>query len=436
MDAMQRQVGTNTSITKEEFLTRISKLQELLRVNSMSGFLVTQHIGLYYLTGSMQAGFAFIPAEGDAVFYVRRSVERARAEAAIRVEPLTSFRGFKGQLESEYPHLFAHTASTSTSTPTSTSTSSTATSTQRDDVPRIATEMDVLPAQTYSKLAELFASMGGSILMDGSAWLRRLRMVKSAYEINRIEAAAIVVAEAIEEAAAELREGMTELAFMARIEYGIRVRGHLGLMRTRSYNMEVMTGMLGAGSAAAEPSAFDGPAGGRGLSPAAPQSVSHRAIGRGEPILIDIGCCIDGYVIDQTRVAVIGQLPDKLAEAYEHSVTMIRKAEQQMMPGTSCESLYLAALEQADQFGLAEHFMGYRENRVKFLGHGIGLEVDEWPVLARGFNDPLEPGMVLAVEPKFTFPGEGVVGIENTYLITPSGPRQLTRSPEELIIIP
>jgi len=420
------------AITKEEFLTRIGKLQELLHVNSISGFLVTQHIGLYYLTGSMQAGFAFIPAEGDAIFYVRRSVERARAEAAIRVEPLTSFRGFKGQLESDYPHLFGHSASTSTSI----SSTSVETKSEAEAVPRIATEMDVLPAQTYSKLAEVFASMGGSILTDGSAFLRRLRMVKSAYEINRIEAAALVVAEAIEEAAAELREGMTELAFMARIEYGIRMRGHLGIMRTRSYNMEVMTGMLGAGSAAAEPSAFDGPAGGRGLSAAAPQSVSHRAIGRGEPILIDIGCCIDGYVIDQTRMAVIGQLPDKLAEAYDHSVTMIRKAEQQMIPGTSCESLYIAALEQAEQLGLAEHFMGYRENRVKFLGHGIGLEVDEWPVLARGFSDPLEPGMVLAVEPKFTFPGEGVVGIENTYLITPSGPRQLTRSSEEIIIIP
>jgi Xaa-Pro aminopeptidase len=295
--------------------------------------------------------------------------------------------------------------------------------------------MDVLPAQTFAKLSEILYEGKGD-LTDGSSLLRKVRMIKSDWEIGRIEAAAQAVHEALQTALGILREGVTELELMARIEYELRLRGHIGAMRTRGYNMEIFTGMLGAGEAAAEPSAFDGPAGGRGLGPAAAQSVSRRPIGRGEPILIDIGCCIDGYVIDQTRTAVIGSLTDDLGAAYAHAEAIIRETERLMRPGSSPEAVYTAALEQAAAAGLSGHFMGFGADQVKFLGHGIGLEVDEWPVLARGFRDPLESGMVIAVEPKFTFPGRGVVGIENSYLITDQGPRQLTKSPEGLIVLP
>ncbi|MBB3071308.1 Xaa-Pro aminopeptidase [Paenibacillus baekrokdamisoli] len=427
----------------DEIKARVERLQKFMLQEDIAAFLVTQHVDLYYLTGSMQAGFAFVPAVGDSTFYVRRSLARARQESCLKVEPMPSLRVFRSQLEKDYPGLFA------SETPI-----------------RIATEMDVLPAQTYWKLAEVIADNGhennnittnsstinniktsGTIagntsspascsLVDGSSLIRRVRMIKSAWEIGRIEAAAAVVAEALEAAAHVLKEGITELELMARIEYEIRIRGHIGVMRTRSYNMEVLTGMLGSGEAAAIPSAFDGPAGGRGLGPAAPQSVSRKPILRGEPILIDIGCCIDGYVIDQTRTAVIGSLPDDLASAYAYTEAIIRESEQLMRPGTACDALYAAALKHVDKVGLAEHFMGFGTDQVKFLGHGIGLEVDEWPVLARSFKDPLEPGMVLAIEPKFTFPGRGVVGIENTYLITDKGFRALTQSPEGLIIIP
>ncbi|GGE01769.1 M24 family metallopeptidase [Paenibacillus nasutitermitis] len=396
-----------------EFHERIIKLQQRMQGQDIAGFLVTQHVDLYYLTGSMQAGMAFIPAAGAAVFYVKRSIERARKESVIPVEPMPSMRVFGTALRERYSSIFGTAAPV-----------------------KIATEMDVLPAQTFARLAaQLEAAAGHVSLVDGSSLIRQIRMIKSAWEISRIEAAADAVAESLHATVGMLREGMSELELIARIEYEIRIRGHMGMMRTRSYNMEVMTGMLGSGEAAAEPSAFDGPAGGRGLGPAAPQSVSRRAIERNEPILIDVGCCIDGYIIDQTRTAVIGSLPDDMAAAYFHSESLIREAEEMLQPGTSCEVLYDRALKQAADFGLSAHFMGYGADQVRFLGHGIGLEVDEWPVLARGFTAPLETGMVLAVEPKFTFPGRGVVGIENSYLITDKGPRQLTKSPEGLIVL-
>ena len=164
-----------------------------------------------------------------------------------------------------------------------------------------------------------------------------------------------------------------ELEWMAAYEHAIRRRGHIGVMRMRAYNQEVVTGMVGAGEAAAEPTYFDGPAGGRGLGPAAPQSASRRPFKRNEPILLDVGCCVDGYVIDQTRTAVIGKLDDDLAAAYAVAERIMRRTEELLVPGAPAERLYDEALRIADEAGLSEHFMGYGANRVRFLGHGIGL---------------------------------------------------------------
>jgi len=394
---------------------RIARLQEQLKAGGHAGMLVSQNTDLYYLTGTMQSGYLFVPAEGEPALYVRRSVARAERESRVRTKPLGSFRTFGAELAADFPGLAGGGDNGRKS---------------------VLTPLDALPAQIYLRLAVVFGGLGAE-LADGSAMMRRLRMVKSPYEIGRIQAAARAAAEALDEALPMLREGVTELEWMAAFEHAIRKRGHIGTMRMRAYNLEVLTGMVGAGDAAAEPSAFDGPAGGRGLGPAAAQSVSRRPFGRDEPILIDIGCCIDGYIIDQTRTAVIGDLPDDLLAAYETSVRILRRAEELLVPGVPAERLYEEALRMADEAGLADHFMGFGADRVRFLGHGIGLEVDEWPVLAGGFDMPLEPGMVIAVEPKFTFPGRGVVGIENSYAVRSDGPPlALTLTPERLIRVP
>jgi Xaa-Pro dipeptidase len=372
--------------------------------------LISQNVGIYYFTGSMQTGYLFMPAEGIPTYYVRRSIARALSESHVRTVELGSFRNFGKQLEDDYPLIFS----------------------VADEHTRIGADLDVMPAQIYLRLLEAVPQVRWT---DCSALFRNVRSVKSPYEVNCISRAAEAAAAALDEGIAALREGMTELELMAIIEKAMRTRGHIGLMRMRGYNQEIMTGVVAAGEAAAEPTYFDGPAGGRGLSPSAPQSVSLRPIVRNEPILIDIGCCIDGYTIDQTRTAVIGALKPELQAAYELAEAIIKRCEELLRPGMMPEQLYAQALEMAKEAGLSEHFMGFGRDQVKFLGHGIGLEIDEWPVLARGFQDPLEPGMTLAVEPKFTFPGLGVVGIENTYLITEAGCRALTLSPEKIYVI-
>ncbi len=403
---------TQSHIGPEERQERCRKLQLRMREAGTQGCLVTQNVGIYYYTGSMQTGYLFVPAEGEPTYYVRRSVVRAIKESRVRTEELGSFRAFGMRLAADYPWLEPSACG--------------------EDKPLIAADLDVMPAQLYLLMQEAVPQVSWT---DGSTMLREARSVKSAAEIGKISVAAEVVAEALDIGLAALKEGMTELELMAIIENAIRLRGHIGVMRMRGYNQEIMTGVVAAGEAAAEPSYFDGPAGGRGLSEAAPMGASTRPIRRGEPILIDIGCCIDGYTIDQTRTAVIGTLPADLRAAYETAVAIVRRTETLLKPGAIPEALYAEALAMADEAGLAGHFMGYGQDQAKFLGHGIGLEIDEWPVLARGFRAPLEAGMVIAVEPKFTFPGRGVVGIENTYVVTETGCRTLTRSEEKLFEI-
>ncbi len=392
---------------QDEWLNRRLKLQRKLAKGVFEACLISQNVGLYYFTGSMQTGYLIVPADGEPTYYVRRSLIRAKRESKVRTEELDSFRNFGKQLSKDYPTIFAAS----------------------DRTPFIGADLDVMPAQLYLRLVE---AVPHAQWRDASALLREVRSVKSTYEIERITRSAEVAAEALEAGLASLQEGMTELELIAVIEKSMRSQGHIGLMRMRGYNQEIMTGVVSAGDAAAEPTYFDGPAGGRGLSPAAPQSISLRPIGRNEPILIDIGCCVDGYVIDQTRTAVIGELPTELQTAYDCAEAIMRSIEKLLRPGAMPEQLYAHAMEMANVAGLSAHFMGFGRDQVKFLGHGIGLEIDEWPVLAKGFNEPLEQGMILAIEPKFTFPGLGVVGVENTYLITEKGCRVLTLSPERI----
>lgn len=390
----------------DERAQRRERLQRKMKETGIDACVITQNVDLYYFAGSAQTGYLIIPAQGEAVFYVRRSFVRAREEADIAVEELGSMRGFGSRLAEAYPGVFRKPDGGTTI---------------------IAAEYDVLPVQQFQRLE---GALPGVRWVDGSMLIRELRMVKSAAEIAAIRESARVIDLAYEAALQALRPGMTEVALMAVIETVIRNNGHMGLMRVRGYNQEMITGMVGAGAAAAMPTYFDGPAGGQGLGAASPQSSGRRPIGENEPVLIDIGCCIDGYVIDQTRTAVIGELADDLRQAYELSEAVLRATEARLKPGTICEDLYAAALEQVRQAGLDSRFMGFGADQVKFLGHGIGLEIDELPVLAKGFRYPLEPGMVIAVEPKFSFPGRGVVGIENSYAITETGFETLTVSRE------
>jgi Xaa-Pro dipeptidase len=392
----------------KEHASRLARLQEMLADHQFDGMLVSQNVDLFYLCGSMQNGVLFVPAAGEPLYLVRRSVTRALQESAVPVQEWTGMKGFAAQLG------LAERLSAA------------------GEPLKLALEFDVLPVQQWMRYRQALPNVDW---VDGSGLLRTMRMCKSPAEVHRIRQAASLIDKAFQSATSEIRAGMTELELLVTMETTLRLGGHLGPMRLRGFNQEIYNGLVGAAAQIATPTYFDGPAGGAGLSAAFPQSASRAPLVPGTPILVDVGCNIEGYIIDQSRTFVIGCLSPSMQRAYSTAQAILHALEQRLRPGVVSDELYAHALRLADEAGLREHFMGYGGDRVKFVGHGIGLEVDEWPVLAAGVKTVLQAGMVLAVEPKFSFPGEGVVGIEDSYLITECGCERLTVTEQRLFSV-
>jgi Xaa-Pro aminopeptidase len=192
-------------------------------------------------------------------------------------------------------------------------------------------------------------------------------------------------------------------------------------------------GQVLGGASGAVPGYSDSPLCGPGPNAVLGKGPDHAVLRRGDPVIVDLVGGHDGYLADQTRTFSVGPLGADLRDAYEAAVRILRSVEQRIAPGAAPSELFTHAEELAGHEGLAEHFMGHGGDRVRFLGHGVGMEIDELPVLAPGFDEPLQPGHVIAVEPKFVFPGRGAVGIENMYAVTEDGREQMTTASEELI---
>jgi Xaa-Pro aminopeptidase len=213
----------------------------------------------------------------------------------------------------------------------------------------------------------------------------------------------------------------------------LRSAGHQGQLRFRGFNQEMHYGQVLAGPSGAVPGYSDSPLCGPGPNAVLGKGPDGHVLAPGDPVIADLVGGHDGWLSDQTRTFAVGRIDADLRAAHDCAVSILRAVEAQLRPGTPAGSLYDLAEGMAADAGLADHFMGAGPQRVRFLGHGVGMEIDELPVLAPGFDEPLESGNVIAVEPKFVFPGRGAVGIENMYAVTADGFETMTTAPEELI---
>ena len=383
-------------IPREEIEGRLARFQAALARAGLEGALIVQETDLVYLAGTGQSAHLLVPAEGAPTLLVRKTFERARAESPLeRVELLSSLRELPGALAS-----------------------------LGLEGGRLGLELDVLPAASYLGYAR---RLPGFELADCSALLRRIRSVKSGWEVEQIRRAAEMLSHVPEWMARHARAGMTELELAAELERELRVAGHQGPIRFRAFNNELFYGSVLAGPSAAVPGSTETPIVGPGANVAVSKGASHRPIGRGEPIVIDFAGAWEGYLADQTRTFSLGPLADRAwNERYDAAREIMRAVVEEARPGAAPSTLWDVAKAAA---GDRQGFMG----GVSFVGHGFGLEIDELPVLAPGFDVALEPGMVFALEPKFVLPGEGAVGIENSYLVVEEGVEQLTSAAEELI---
>ncbi len=394
-------------VPKNEIANRLVALQVLLHENEIDVAIIRQNADLFYFAGTVQDGYLIVPASGAPVFMVRRDAQRAEEQSPIRpILPLMSVKELP-------PAVFKLCGSNS--------------------IRSLGLELDVLPANTFLFFDEkLFPKQQ---IVDISGAVRQVRMVKSSWEIGMMRRAgelSRVVAEAVP---ATLREGMTERELSIALETIARRAGHLGLIRLRGFNMDMYFGHVLSGPEAAIPAYADTATGGRGMSPAFGQGASERRIEAGEVVSIDTMLNYEGYLSDQTRNFCLGAPPARLAEAYQLVLEIHRRFREVAKPGAITGELYDLVWEWVEEAGLAEWFMGHGAGRITFIGHGLGIEVDEFPFIAQGQKLALQAGMIIAFEPKFIVPGLGITGLENTYLVTANGLESLTTASEELLIM-
>ncbi len=385
---------------------RCRALQQRMAETGLDAVVILQNADLFYFTGSIQSGNLYVPAHGQPLYLVRKDFSRARMESGLKeVLPSSSMR--------DIPRILADHG--------------------YPEPQRIGMELDVLPVNFFERYRQVFPAV---VFSDASPQIRKVRMIKTHYEIHALQDAANQADKVYRRAKEVIREGLSDLELAAELEFAARKEGHQGLVRMRGFNAEAFYGQIFSGTDSAVPSYQDSPLGGLGLTPAFGQGAGYKRIARNEPILVDFAGCFDGYLVDQTRMFAIGGLPDRLLRAYDDMLKIQARMMALAEERPSWGRMYDECLALAVTLGYADSFMGNKGARVSFIGHGLGTELDEYPLIAKGFHDmTLEPGMVFAFEPKVVFPGEGAVGIENTFYLTESGLKQLTHSDQNLVIL-
>jgi len=401
--ALERLPETEMSLRHEKCRAALAEVAP-----SAGGLLVFSRLAMYYLTGSWANGVLWLPAAGAPVLLCRKGRERAVLESPL--ETIVSFRSF-----GDIVPLCRQAGSPLSAV--------------------CAAEQAGLPWN----LANLLVSrLPGVSFVPGDAALALAQARKSSWELEKLRLCGARHAKGLTETIpAAIRPGMTEREIARKCWDAFFDLGHQGQLRMGNYGEEIFLGHIAAGDSANYPSVFNGPVGLRGEHPALPFSGYAGTVWKkGGVLTLDIGFALEGYTTDKTQVYFAGkasEMPDAVRRGHDLCMQVQQAVAERLVPGAIPSELYALSLAMAEAAGLSEGFMGLGENAVRFLGHGIGLTIDGWPVLAKGFDMPVEAGMTLALEPKFGIPGVGMVGVENTFEVTPAGGRCLTGDAFDII---
>jgi len=355
---------------------------------------VFSKINLYYFTGTMQEGVLFIPRFEEAVFWVRRSYERAAKESLFpAIKPMESYRD--------------------------------AAVTMKNLPDTVYLEKEIVPIAMLQRFQKYFPF---TVIEPADIQIGKVRSVKSGYELALMEESGKIHQRVTEELVPGLlNEGMSEMEFFTELYSLLIHQGHHGVARFGMFDTESILGQIAFGESSIYPTSFNGPGGNYGMSPAVPIHGSrNRKLRKGDLVFVDTGCGVEGYHTDKTMTYMFGKsLPDEAIQIHLQCVEIQNKIAAMLRPGAIPSVIYDEIMNELTPAFL-ENFMGFGTRKVKFLGHGIGLTIDELPVIANGFDEPILEGMVFAVEPKKGIPHIGMVGIENTFVVTPQGGRNIT----------
>ena len=350
-------------------------------------------IPLYYFTGTMQDGLLLIPSGGEPVFWVRQSFERAQNESLFSdIRKMKSYRDVAAGM---------------------------------GDLPSsVYLETDQM---TFAQLQRLQKYLPFTDIRGVDEQVGAVRSVKSPYELSLMEQAGRIHRHVLEDCVpGMLFEGMSEVSLTCDLFTLMVEEGHQGIIRFGMFN-EMLLGQIGFGTSSISPTCVNTPGGISGMHPSTPlMGCRERKLRNGDLVVIDIGCGYQGYQTDKTMSYMFGNsIPEDAIQVHEQCVEIQHQLAAMLQPGAIPQEIYRSIMADLGPEFLA-NFMGFENHAVKFLGHGIGLWIDEIPVIAEGFCEPLQEGMVFAIEPKKGIPDVGLVGIENTFVVTRGGGRCIT----------
>lgn len=380
-------------LSADEQQLRLSRLTSLMKQAKADAMLITDNANLYYLTGRVYAGLMFITADGRVTYFVRRPIELTGDNVIYIRKP-----------EQMTEHISFGAGS-------------------------LAMELDITDYSAIERLKAIFPS---ATMTNASPVIRKARSSKTAEELRLIGLSGIKQERVYRRIPHLYQDGMTDLELQVEIERVSRLEGCLGQFRISGNSMELYMANILTGENADTPTPYDFAMGGAGLDPSIPVGANGSIIRQGTAVMADVNGNYTGYMTDMTRTFSLGGLPEKAMKAHKLSIDICRELASMARPGTEAAAMFHRAEEMAREAGMYEYFMGHRQ-KAGFVGHGLGIEINELPVIAPRSRDILEEGNVFALEPKFVIPEVGAVGIENTYAVTADGVKCLTLAPEQII---
>lgn len=381
----------------EEISRRIAAVRSLMMEQSVDALLLTGNANIYYTLGRVISGWTYIPLEGDPIYFVRRP-ENIKGDNVCHIHK---------------PELIPAELS-------------------RRGYPlpdRLGLE---LGGATYLAIERLKAVFPKSDISDASSIMRSARAVKTDFELQMLRRSGIKHTMVYSRIPHLYRTGMTDIELQIEIERVSRLEGCLGQFRIAGDSMELFMANVLAGDNADNPTPYDFAMGGAGLDPSIPVGADGSIIKPGDAVMVDANGNFTGYMTDMTRVFSCGELKEEAMRAHRCSIDICRALEKEGVPGAKASELYETAMHIVTEAGLERYFMGYTQ-KAGFIGHGVGIEINELPVIAPRSRDVLKEHNVIALEPKFVVPGVGAVGIENTYIVTADGLQRITDAPEDII---
>lgn len=381
----------------DELKLRVAKVREGMQKQSLDAILISDNANIYYLSGRVYSGHVYVPIVGEVLFLIRRPVGLIGANVEYIHKPeLIADVLYKRALP--MPET-------------------------------IGLELDLASYTSISRLSNVFA---GAEIKNASPIMRAARAVKTDEELQLITRSGLRHEYVYRQIPQLYKEGMTDVKLQIEIERVSRLGGCIGQFRIAGNSMELFMANVLCGDNADIPTPYDFAMGGAGIDPSLPVGCNGTTIKAGMTVMVDANGNYTGYMTDMTRVFTVGKVDELAIKAHACSIRICEELATMAKPGVEAKSLYERAVAIATEEGLEDFFMGHRQ-KAGFVGHGVGIEINELPVIAPRSKDVMAVGNVIALEPKFVIPGVGAVGIENTYAVTSEGMVCLTNAPAEMI---